>query len=1064
MKRLSLCLLLLTLCVSKAALAQSTDATISGAVVDPTNKVIPDAEILIVNEATGIPYTNKTNGSGIYTISILPPGQYRVQVSKIGFKTLIKPGITLNVQSAVALNFTLPVGATSESITVEAGSSMINTSNGSVSTVIDRKFVENMPLNGRSFQSLILLAPGVETNTPQHGASTGYSGEFSINGQRADANYSTIDGVSANNAVNVGSTSSSASSAGGLAAASALGSTQALISIDALQEFRITTSTNSAEYGRQPGGQIQYETRSGTNRFHGIAFDYIRNSVFDANNWFNDDATPTIPKPAERQNDFGGVLGGPLGIPRLYSGKNRSFFFLSYEGLRLSQPEPATISYVPNGDLRQEAPLSLQPVLNAFPLPNCTAAQNPQCIDDSVEGLSPYLATTSLPSRIDAVSARVDYTAAAWLHLFFRFGNTKSSAVQSITTYTASTAFNTRSYTFGADASIRTNLSNQFRLNYSPTYALSIDQLTDMGGGAPIDLQGLQGLPNGIGQTIIALFLTNETAGVIQQHYGIPQHQWNVVDTVNWQRGRHALRAGADFRRTVSYLNAGSFTDSPAVSYYYYSPTSVLGNVPDFAGSNITARQDPAFDNFSAFIQDEWKIQPRISLSLGLRWELNPPPTIVSGAHNYTLNGSLNDPGSVTLAPLGTPLYSATYHNFAPRLGIAATLHDQPGHETVLRAGGGVYYDLGQQFAGLFGAGFNPGTGVQGYYGAGYALPATFPLPLSQINLPISDDVAPPYGQMNVVSRHLQLPYTYQWNLTLEQALGTDQTVTVGYVGSNSRRLIEQQYTNLAGANPAFTLVESYQNGLSSSYNSLQLQYKRKLSHGLQALASYTWSHGLDSSSQDSNLYPYQRGNSDFDLRNNLTGALSYELPNDYAERWERAIAAKWGVDLRATVRTGFPVEINGPELTDTSTGQLYYSLLNYNRAIPLYLSRPNVPGGRVINIDAFSVPLNGQQGDSPRNFARGFGENEFNLAVRREFPLHEQFHLLFRAEAFNVLNHPNFGAINVACGNPTAGHTCTTPTFGQAISTLASSLGGLTPIYQQGGPRSLQFAFKLQF
>jgi hypothetical protein len=285
----ALYLLLLILCATILASAQSTNATASGVVVDTSGKVITDADIEVLNEATGVHYSSKTNGSGIYTVSILPPGQYRVQVSKDGFKTIIKPGIVLNVQSAIALNFTLPIGATSESVTVEASGTTLNSTNASVGTVIDQKFVENIPLNGRSFQSLISMTPGVSTQSPQSGSVSGYNGDFTVNGQRTESNYYMVDGVSANSGAGTGTGGPQAASSGSIASSTALGTSQSLISVDALQEFRVQSSSYSAEFGRSPGGQFSLETRSGTNQLHGSAYDYLRNDAFDANDWFNND-------------------------------------------------------------------------------------------------------------------------------------------------------------------------------------------------------------------------------------------------------------------------------------------------------------------------------------------------------------------------------------------------------------------------------------------------------------------------------------------------------------------------------------------------------------------------------------------------------------------------------------------------------------------------------------------------------------------------------------------------------------------------------------------------------
>jgi hypothetical protein len=1065
------CLFFLVLLVSIGlpALGQSaSSAAVSGIVQDTTDARISNASVKLINTDTGTESHSTTSRDGDFSIPSVLPGHYRLQIERNGFDTTQLTGITLNVGDNKNVIIRMKVGSSQQTITVDASGLNINTTDATVSTVVDRHFVENMPLNGRSFQSLILLAPGVVTNNPQTTVGLGQTGEFSINGQRTDANYYTVDGVSANNAVFAGD-GSRASSAGGLATSSALGSTQALVSIDALQEFRINTSTYTAEYGRQPGGQIQFETRSGTNAFHGTAFDYLRNAIFDANNWFNDYGK--LPKPAERQNDFGGVLGGPLTIPELYSGKDRTFFFFSYEGLRLSEPEPATVSYVPTnnpaspspyGNLRNTVPAALQPVLNAFPLPNCTVAQDPQCIDDSAEGLSPYIISTSLPSSIDAISVRGDHVVAPWLRLFFRYGDTESSAVSSITVYKSLLDYSTRNYTLGADGTLFGTLSNQFRFNYSPTRAISTDQTTALGGGTPVDMLTLQGLDSG--ESFLELLSTKEYASILQGQIGTPQHQWNLVDTIGWLLGRDDFCAGIDYRRTTSYLNAGSLADTPYVAYLYFSPANTLSNNVNYAESQIAARQDPAFTNFSAFVQDEWRAKPRLRLSLGLRWELNPPPTVVSGVQQRTLNGSFNNPASLALAPSGTALYSTTYYNLSPRLGLAATLHNRPGHETVVRAGGGIYFDTGQSLEALIGAN-GPGAGLLAHYGTSFGKPASFPLPPNLINVPLAESLVPPYAAFYTVSQNLQLPYTYQWNAGLEQSLGSEQSVTIGYIGSNGRRLIELQQFTLAALNPSLTTIYRYQNGLSSSYNALQAQYKRRLSNGLQALVSYTWSHALDFQSADAGgLLPYQRGNSDFDVRSNFTAAVSYDLPSSYHDAWKHAVLSQWGLDLRFTARTAFPVEIEGPALTDPNTGNQYYGLLNYNNSLPLYLKQAGVPGGRVVNAAAFSTPLAGQTGNAPRNFVRGFGENEVNLAIRREFPLYEQVHLLFRAEAFNILNHPNFGFINANCGNPPGGETCTNPTFGQATSTLANSLGGLAPIYQQGGPRSMQFALKLRF
>ena len=358
-------------------LAQSPDGNINGLVSDPSSAAVVRAEIVAVNEVTGAQYTTKTNTEGIYVLPNLPPGPYRVQVSKTGFKTVIKPDIVLNLQDALSINFTLPIGAAYEVLTVQGGAPLVNTESATISTVVDQTYVENMPLNGRSFQDLILLTPGIVTQTPQNNGTIGRTGEFSVNGQRAESNNYTVDGVSANVGAAAGNTMTlGAGASGSVATATALGTTQALVSVDDLQEFRVQSSTYSAEYGRNPGGQFAFETKSGNNQWHGGAYDYLRNGFFDAQDWFN--GYFGTPEPALRQNDFGGTFGGPVEIPSLYNGKDKTLFFVSYEGLRLTAPQPASVNFVPDLCMRalgvcpsgrEPAAGALLPALNAFPSP-----------------------------------------------------------------------------------------------------------------------------------------------------------------------------------------------------------------------------------------------------------------------------------------------------------------------------------------------------------------------------------------------------------------------------------------------------------------------------------------------------------------------------------------------------------------------------------------------------------------------------------------------------------------------------------------------------------------------
>src|SRR5258708_7615104 len=347
---------------ASVSVAQSPNGTISGIVLDPSGGLIVGADVLIINNATGVQYPGKANSEGYYVVPNIPPGTYRIQVSNSGFKTIIKPDIVVHVEDALAINFTLPIGAASEIVTVEGGAAIINTENAYVGTVIDHNFVESLPLNGRSCNTLLQLTPGVviapiPTNGSQYG-------QFSIAGQRTDANSFSVDGVSAN--FGAGPTARVGQSGTGTAQAfSAIGGTSSLVSVDALQEFRIETSSFAPEFGRSPGGQVVLTTRSGTNSLHGAAFDYFRNTVLDANNWFGNEHIPQIPRAPELHNDFGGVLGGPIW-------KDKTFFFASYEGARLDIPSTMQIQvpYIGATIPGCSPSPAIAPFLEAYPRPN----------------------------------------------------------------------------------------------------------------------------------------------------------------------------------------------------------------------------------------------------------------------------------------------------------------------------------------------------------------------------------------------------------------------------------------------------------------------------------------------------------------------------------------------------------------------------------------------------------------------------------------------------------------------------------------------------------------------
>jgi hypothetical protein len=775
-----------------------------------------------------------------------------------------------------------------------------------------------------------------------------------------------------------------------------------------------------------------------------------------------------------RQNDFGGTFGGPIGIPHLYNGKDKTFFFVSYEGLRLTQPQAASVNGVPDLCLRGDvsactgsntpAPVALQPALNAFPIPNG---------QDFGNGWAQFTGSWSNPNSLDSTSIRFDHNVTDKLRLFFRFSDTGSSSARRGTApggfgFTPSmnitSAFTVRTYTAGATSIFTSHLSNEFRFNYTSNETSSEEVIDAFGGSTPANLAQLTGLGSGSDVQLLPCY-PPFCPTLEQKRAAAAQRQWNLTDSVSFSLGRHQFKFGADYRRLTPFATQ----PTPLVSYDYFDEGSIETNSPGFVVVLNLGSAYPLYRNFSAFAQDQWRVSQRVSLSLGLRWEVNPPPGVTQGVMPYTVQGSNSDTWGV--APQGTPLWHTSWFNFAPRLGVAYVIRDTQAWETVVRGGGGLFFDTGQQLGSL------------GFSGPGFLalnlnqLPPfpTLPTIPAIANPPTSPYLAEPVG----FPTHLQLPYTLQWNASIEQALGKSQAVTISYVGSHAARLLRNDLIDTPN-NANFGQFEFINNGLTSDYHSAQVQFRRRLSAGLTSLASYTWSHCIDYGSQNYN-YGYQRENCDFDVRHNFSGAFSYDLPNAGHNSFLNAVLHHWGLDDRFTARSAFPITLDGATFIDPVTGKQLHAGLDLLPGQPIYLFGANCasvlqglgelapgqgcPGGRAINASAFAnVPVdpNGNPtrlGTLPRNFVRGFGAWQMDLAVRREFPVHERLRLQFRAEAFNVFNHPNFGTINPNFCSPGPG--CT---FGQAMGTLANSLGILSPLYQMGGSRSMQFALKLVF
>ncbi|MEZ5404175.1 MAG: carboxypeptidase regulatory-like domain-containing protein [Bryobacteraceae bacterium] len=1025
--------------------AQTSTAALSGVVVDQQDAAIEAATVTILDPARGWKREVSATASGAFQFSQLPPSSYEVSVEQPGFQGARVTGIVLNADDQRSIRIKLQVAARGESIVVTGDAPLVREA-PSVSTSVDRRFIENQPLNGRTFQSLIQLSPGVVV-TPANIVS---QGQFSVNGQRPGANLFSVDGVSANFGLPA-ATSPYEGAGGSVPSFSAQGGTSSLASVDAVQEFTIQTSTYAPEYGRQPGAQVAIVTRSGTNDLHGSAFHYFRNDKLDANNWFGN--FNGIPRPALRQNDFGFTTGGPVFLPKLYEGRNRTFFFVSYEGLRLIQPVVLSGARAPSLAARENATGAVKQLLDAYPLPVAAPLA-----DAPLE--TPYSAGFSNPSNLNATSVRIDHSLSSRFTVFGRFNHAPSESREraryAAASFVARIPNETQTFTAGSTMLLSPAFTNDLRFNRSRSLAGQI-YVQDTFGGAKI-------LPNDI---LFPSFADPEkslyylTIGGNDENTISPgtfsrniQRQINIVDTASWNHGAHSVKFGFDYRLLTPTIGGREYGKTLVVPTITQLATGI---VPTATVTRIPGFLEPRYQNFSAFVQDAWRITPGLTVTYGLRWDVNPAP---SDTPALTVNG-IENPSTAVLAPSGTPFFSAQKRNFAPRIGVAY----KPflGSGTVIRAGFGTFYDLGYTLL---------GTALS---------PTLFPFARSRTlaNSPIQApalfeevpplNTNPPYPRLFAYYNDYESPRTYQYSLAIEQPMGTANSMSLSYVGAAGRKL--NRVESLLAAvhrNPSFTRIDAVSSQAYSDYNSLQAQFKRRMTRGLQALLAYTWAKSLDTSSDESNtnfLPPVtrytaeaDRGPSSFDVRHTFSGSATYEIPAPFSSPAARAVFGGFALDSIVRFRTAPPV------LVVTGRDALGLGITSVSRpdwvsGQPLYLEGGGYPGGRIFNRNAFDAATpqaEGRQGGLGRNVLRGFGLRQLDLSIRRRFRVTESAGLDFRVDAFNVFNTPNFGS-------PTG--VMTSSNFGRSTAILSTGVtGGQNPQFQIGGPRSLQLGLRLQF
>lgn len=1014
--------------------AQSINATLSGRVVDAQDAAVPAAAVSVTDGAT-LTRAMTTNDEGLFLFAEVPPGRYRVTVERSGFATQEVADVVLTVGDQRTLRISLPVAGVNEQLSVTATATSVREA-PSIATVITRRLVENQPLNGRTFQSLVLLAPG----TVLTGGDLTRPGQFSVNGQRANTNYVTVDGVSANFGTSASVTPYE--SGGGVPAYSVLGSTNSLAAVDAVEEFSVQTSGYTAESGRQPGAQVAIVTRSGASRYAGSLFGYFRDAALDANNFFAN--LNGLAKPDVSTKNLGGVAGGPIG--------KRTFFFVSYEGMRVSQPFVTSPLTVPSLAARASATGTIRQLLDAFPLPTGAALAN-----DPTS--APYIGAFANPSTLDATSVRLDRVAGDRLRLFARYNYAPSDKQDRALFCAAScvslTEGRTETTTGGATWVLSPRLLNDARVNVSRAQTRLSYFIDDFGGAVAPPAGALY--PTFTTRDNGYVYIQVDEAGDNTLSDGLfvtnRQRQVQFADTLTWTNSTHTVKAGVDYRRLLPVSDSGSYRRQ-------WNPNSIAGLTRDVSANATIVAPDyalyPIYQNLSLFVQDSWRAGSRLTLNVGLRYDVNPAPTEANGRLPLTVAG-LDTPSTLTLQAAGARLYDTDYRGLAPRLGVTYAMNDRG--DLLVRGNVGVFYDLGTSFIGnAFSTSLYPVARSVSFGAVSFTSP-------SLAVQPPAVSANPPYPRLFAYQDQYRLPYSLHYSAGLEKALSAVDVVSAAYVGSAGRRL--GRVTSLRNPSANFTRVDVVTNDATSDYHSLQLQYQRRATRGLSGLASYTLAKAMDIVSDES-INNFQalldgrltaaqdRGPASFDVRHSVNAALSYDLPSAArSSRWH-ALLSDFGIDGIVRARSALPVNVI------SNRDPFGFRITNIARpdlvpGVPLYLEDASLPGGRRFNPAAFDVatPLaEGRQGTLGRNALRGFPAWQIDLSARRRLAFGRAA-VLLRLDAFNLLNRANFA-------NPSG--ILTAATFGRATQMLGTSLGGLSPLFQVGGPRALQLSARVQF
>ncbi len=1045
----------------------ATTTSLVGTVTDASGKTVPGAKVTATNTGTHDVYTALTTESGYYNIQFVAVGDYAIEVAQPGFEVSKVTGIHVDINQVVRTDVMLQVGNVVESVTVQALASAIKTDDAAVSEIIGTRSVSELPLNLRDPMSLATTIPTVLPGPKDSLTGVPPGNDYIAAGTREIQNSMSLDGISIMNNL--------------------ITTTPTRPMVESVQEVEVQTGTYTAQYGAYLGAHINMITKSGTNQLHGNLVEFLRNQVLDARAFFTlpTPANPTAAKPPLHQNQFGFELDGPIYIPKIYNGKNKTFFMASYEGYRLDESSTSLSTSMPavffTGNFSSVPASAIQGGAIKDPL-NANAPFPGNIIPTSrispvVLKLQQYYPATNLPGlasnysvpvpttiSTDQTVDRIDQNIGDKIRIYARadYQNQPVFGGSAIPINASTTPVTTTNYTVGYTHTITPNLVNDFRVGryfFDSATVNPFSTSSQASAGTNLGIPGFNGdsiYDNpGIPDFSITGF-NGFSNGSTNWYQNDSTNQFS--EQVSWNHGTHTIMAGFEFSRLATGRAAvnsarGAFTFNGTLTGY--APADfILGTPQSFTTPGPEVRGHVAEWRDGFFVQDKWQVSRKLTLNYGLRYEL---PTVP-----YTINGVATElnPNQTALVG-GTPGFhfiSPNHNDWAPRGGFAYRITEK----TVFRGGAGIYYNPNQTNSYTF---LNTNPPYTTILTCSYTVGSTEQVPtLANPILPGVCPTAATAGTIVTDPWHQPTPRMNQWSAGLERQLWNGGGFEVQYLGSHAYHLDRSFYNNtplLPGPgsvntrrpNSLFGVIRTINMDEIANFESMSLVFNQRLAHGLTMMANYTWSHTLDVST-DSNgggtpLEPYNwkadYGNSNWDIRHRVVVTFVYSIPFfPVSNPVLKGAFTGWQTNGIVTLQTGIPFNVStGTDTANTASSGTYR---------PDLIGTPSDDCGRghlvgCINAAAYTVqdlyPVvpNYAYGDEGRNILHGPGAETVNFSMFKNFPIHERLKFQFRFESFALFNHTNFA-------NPAA-------TFG------TSSFGNIT---SATGNRNIQFGAKLVF